>query len=336
MKNYYQIMKTKKLLIAISIGIVFLSCSSQKGNLKSVTDTTPEYLTIDQAIAYLKNPESVAPFNPFPGISSKLSATFSPPYRAVEPIKIFDNLYFVGTTTVGSLIVDTGDGLVMIDTGINDDSAVIMVEGMKKLGLDPATIKLILLSHEHFDHYGGVQYLKKNACPDAKVALSLVGWNLLQTVQPEWAYIDPRPQSVDIYLVDGMKIKVGSEIFQIVATPGHSPGCMSFIFPVTDRGEKHMAGLMGGSAVWPTQAETQLYKASIEYFKAFALAAKCDVGLNVHSTERDFTQLRSRKPGDPHPMVIGQDKFDTVYLKKFRDRYQQMLNSGKIAPYQPL
>jgi metallo-beta-lactamase class B len=163
-----------------------------------------------------------------------------------------------------------------------------------------------------------------------------VGWNLLQTVPPEWAYIDPRPQSVDIYLVDGMKIKVGSEIFQIVATPGHSPGCVSFIFPVTDNGEKHMAGLMGGSAVWPTQAETQLYKTSIEYFKAFTKAAKCDVGLNVHSTERDFTQLRARKPGDPNPMVIGEDQFDSVYLKKFRDRYEQMLNSGKIAPYLPL
>jgi len=329
-------MRTKKLLFAILISAAFFSFTAQKRNLKSSASKTPDYLTIDEAITYLKNPESVAPFNPFPGVTSKLSATFSPPYRAVEPIKIFDNLYFVGTTTVGSYIVDTGDGLVMIDTGINDQSAIIMVDGMKKLGLDPSRIKLILISHEHFDHYGGVQYLKKNACPNAKVALSLVGWNLLQTVPPEWAYIDPRPQSVDIYLVDGMKIKVGSEIFQIVATPGHSPGCVSFIFPVTDNGEKHMAGLMGGSAVWPTQAETQLYKTSIEYFKAFTKAAKCDVGLNVHSTERDFTQLRARKPGDPNPMVIGEDQFDSVYLKKFRDRYQLMLNSGKIAPYLPL
>jgi metallo-beta-lactamase class B len=329
-------MKPKKLLFALFISAVFFSCITQKGNFKSSTSVTPDYLTIDEAIAYLKNHESVAPLNPFTGLTSKLSATFSPPYRAIEPLKIFDNLYFVGTTTVGSYIVDTGDGLVMIDTGIGGESAAIMVDGMKKLGLDPTRIKLILISHEHFDHYGGVQYLKKNACPNAKVALSLVGWNLLQTVPPEWAYIDPRPQSVDIYLVDGMKIKVGSEIFQVVATPGHSPGCVSFIFPVIDNGEKHMAGLMGGSAVWPTQTETQLYKSSIEYFKAFAMEAKCDVGLNVHSTERDLTQLRARKPGDPHPMVIGQDKFDTEYLKKFRDRYQQMLNSGKIAPYLPL
>ena len=225
-------------------------------------------------------------------------------------------------------IVDSGDGLVMLDTGIGDTDIAMMVEDMKKLGLDPSGIKLIFISHEHFDHYGGVQYLKRNVCPDAKVAMSLVGWNLLQTVPSEWAYIGTRPQRVDIYLNDGMKIKIGSVIFQIVATPGHSPGCLSFIFPVTDNGETHMAGIMGGSAVWPTQVETRLYKSSIEYFNAIAKEAKCDVGLLFHSQASDFAQLRKRKPGEPNPLVIGQEKFDTVYLEKFRDRYQKMLESG--------
>jgi metallo-beta-lactamase class B len=133
-----------------------------------------------------------------------------------------------------------------------------------------------------------------------------------------------------------MKIKIGNEIFQIVATPGHSPGCLSFIFPVKDNGENHMAGIMGGSAVWPTQVETSLYKSSIEYFKAVAKAAKCDVGLLFHSQESDFAQLRIRKPGEPNPLVIGTDNFDLVYLKKFRDRYQKMLESGNLEPYQPL
>jgi metallo-beta-lactamase class B len=232
--------------------------------------------------------------------------------------------------------VDSGDGLVMLDTGIGDADIAMMVTDMKKLGLDPSGIKLIFISHEHFDHYGGVQYLKRNVCPDAKVAMSLTGWNLLQTVPSEWAYIGTRPQKVDIYLNDGMKIKIGSEIFQVVATPGHSPGCLSFIFPVTDNGETHMAGIMGGSAVWPTQVETRLYKSSIEYFNAIAKEAKCDVGLLFHSQASDFAQLRKRKPGEPNPLVIGQEKFDTVYLEKFRDRYQKMLESGTLSPYKPL
>ena len=93
---------------------------------------------------------------------------------------------------------------------------------------------------------------------------------------------------------------------------------------------------MGGSAVLPTQDETRLYKSSIEYFKAFAKASKCDVGLVFHSQESDFAQLRIRKPGEPNPLVIGQEKFDTVFLKKFRDRYQKMLESGTMVPYKPL
>lgn len=302
----------------------------------AIKGTADEYLTIDEAISFLKVQEAAAPLAADPGVSPKLPASFSPPYRSVEPVKLFDNLYYVGTRTVGAFIVDSGDGLVIMDTGIGDTDIAMMVKDMKNLGLDPSGIKLIFISHEHFDHYGGVQYLKNNVCPEAKVAMSLTGWNLLQTVPSEWAYIGTRPQKVDIYLNDGMKIKIGSVIFQIVATPGHSPGCLSFIFPVTDNGETHMAGIMGGSAVWPTQVETRLYKSSIEYFAAIAKEAKCDVGLLFHSQPSDFAQLRKRKPSEPNPMVIGQEKFDTVFLESFRDRYEKMLESGSIYPYKSL
>lgn len=318
--------------------LAFISCKAgnKMSDQSAFKGAVHDYLTIDEAISALNVREAAAPLAADPGVSPGLPASFSPPYRSVEPIKLFDNLYFVGTTTVGAFIVDSGDGLVMLDTGNGDTDVAMMAEDMKKLGLDPSGIKLILISHEHFDHYGGVQYLKKNVCPDAKVAMSLVGWNLLQTVPSEWAYIGTRPRSIDIYLRDGMKIKTGSVIFHVIATPGHSPGCMSFIFPVTDNGETHMAGIMGRSAVWPTQVETRLYKSSIEYFKAFAQAAKCDVGLAFHSQESDFAKLRIRKPGEPNPLVIGQKKFDSVFLQKFRDRYQKMLESGDLYPYKTL
>ncbi len=224
----------------------------------------------------------------------------------------------------------------MLDTGCGNEDAAMMVADMKKLGLDPSKIKLIFISHEHFDHFGGINYLKKNVCPDAKVAMSLVGWNLLQTVPSEWAYVGSRPESAEIFLTDGMKIKLGNARIQVVATPGHSPGCMSFIIPVTDNGTPHVVGIMGGSGVWPTQTEARLYKSSVEYFKAVASGSKCDVGLFIHSQESHYAALRSRKPVEPNPLVIGTDKFDTVYLQKYRDKYFQMLNSGELQPYQPL
>jgi metallo-beta-lactamase class B len=332
-------MKPRILLIALFFSQAFISCMTEKKISESLnisTRATSDYLTVEEAIASLKIPGSAAQLAGNPGVSPELPAAFSPPYKSIIPTKLFDNLYFVGTTAVGAFIVDSGDGLVMLDTGNGDTDVAMMVEDIKKLGLDPSEIKLIFISHEHFDHYGGVQYLKKNICPDAKVAMSLIGWNLLQAVPLEWAYIGTRPQSVDIYLTDGMKIKIGSVIFNVVATPGHSPGCVSFIFPVHDNGETHVAGVMGGSAVWPTQVETRLYKSSVEYFRAVAEAAKCDVGLAFHSLDSDFAQLRVRKSGEPNPLVLGQEKFDTVYLKKYRDRYKKMIDSGNLNPYKPL
>jgi len=332
-------MKTKFLLFTLFLIPFFFACNTEKKIAQQSgksSDVVKDYLTLEEAAAPLKVPGSAFPFAVNPGEPPALPRSFAGPYRSFNPIKLFDNLYYVGTTTVGSFVIDTGDGLVMIDTGIGDTDIAMMVADMKKLGLDPSKIRLILISHEHFDHYGGVQYLKKNVCPDAKVAMTLIGWNLLQTVPVVWAYTGTRPESIDVYLYDGMKIKVGSEIFQIVGTPGHSPGCLSFIFPVTDNGETHMAGVMGGSAVWPTQVETSLYISSVEYFKEIAKAAKCDVGLFIHSQESDYAKLRVRKPGEPNPLVIGVEAFDKVYLQKYRDRYQKMIDSGELKPYWPL
>jgi metallo-beta-lactamase class B len=320
-------------ILFLSFGTYIIGQTNKNRDDKTLNKEHSDYLTIDDALASLKLPDAAAKIATNLGKSPELPKFFQPPFTSIEPIKIFDNFYFVGTTSVGAFIIDTGDGLVMLDTGCGDTDVEMMVTDMRKIGLDPSKIKLIFISHEHFDHYGGVQYLKKNICPDAKVAMSLIGWNMLQTVPLEGPYIGSRPQSVDIYLTDGMKIRVGHSKFQIVSTPGHSPGCVSFIIPVTDNGESHVVGIMGGSAVFPTQLETKLYKASIEYFKAFTMAAKCDVGLYFHSQEETFAALRVRKPNDTNPLILGTEKFDSVYLNSFRDRYQRMIDSGNLKPY---
>ena len=184
----------------------------------------------------------------------------------------------------------------------------------------------MLISHEHLDHYGGANYLKTNACPEAKVAMNTVGWNYLQArpaEPPGGPYSNPRPQSIDILLTDRQKITLGNTTIQIIATPGHSHGCVSFIVPVTDRGVPHVVGIMGGVTVSPDWNMAYLYKASIEYFQQFTREAGCDVGLGVHfwSYEADLPVLRARKTGEANPFVIGTEKFESVYLQQFRDRF---------------
>jgi metallo-beta-lactamase class B len=268
-----------------------------------------------------------------------LNPTFN--LTPMEPTRLFDNFYYVGTISVGSFVIDTKDGLTMIDTGWGGPDCSQFVNDIKRLGLNPNKIKLILISHEHLDHYGGVLYLKQKVCPDAKVAMSTVGWNHLQSrpaEPPGSGYSNPRPHAIDMFLIDGQKITMGNTVVQIVATPGHSPGCVSFILPVTDNGIPHMVGIMGGLLVSAEWERAYLYKASIEYFQQFTREAKCDVGLKAHfwGYEAELKALSARKPGEANPFVIGTEKFESVYLQQFRDRFQSTINQMPPEVLPPL
>jgi metallo-beta-lactamase class B len=260
----------------------------------------------------------------------------------IEPTRLFDDFYYVGTISVGSFVIDTKDGLIMIDTGWGGPDCSQFVNDIKRLGLNPNKIKLILISHEHLDHYGGVPYLKKNVCPNAQVAMSTIGWNYLQVRPAEplgGPYGNPRPESIDLFLMDGQKITVGNTLIQIISTPGHSHGCVSFIIPVADNGIPHMVGIMGGIALSPDWDKSYLYKASIEYFQRFTREAKCDVGLKVHfwGYDAELKALRVRKPGEINPFVIGTENFETVYLQQFRDRFQSTIKNmpPEVTPHIP-
>jgi metallo-beta-lactamase class B len=275
------------------------------GQVAFPPETKPPILTIRPGLPPWQNPPPRMDFSP------------------MEPTRLFDNFYFVGTRSVGAFIIKTSDGLVMLDTGWNEKDCAQSVFDLKKLGLDPTTIKLILVSHEHIDHYGGVQYLKSSVCPDAKVAMSLVGWNYLMIRPIEMAYDNPRPQSVDIFLADKDKITQGHTTIHVVATPGHSPGCLSFIIPVTDKDEPHVVGIMGGTAVPSNWNEAFLYYSSIDYFMGFTRPFRCDIGLGTHASylEGDMKVLRARKSDDPNPLIIGPERFETEYMQMYRDLF---------------
>lgn len=132
---------------------------------------------------------------------------------------------------------------------------------------------------------------------------------------------------------------MGNIVVQIISTPGHSWGCVSFIVPVTDNGKPHMAGIMGGTVLSPDWNNAYHYKASIEYFQRFTRKSKCDVGLGVHFSgyEAKLIALQARKPGEANPFVIGTEKFESVYLQQYRDRFQSAIKqmSPEVFPPAP-
>src|SRR5580765_6104843 len=78
----------------------------------------------------------------------------------IAPTKIFDNVYAIGNSGTAVYVIQTSDGLLMIDSlGANQvDSQ--LLPGFQKLGLDPAKVKIILMGHGHADHFGGSPYFQ--------------------------------------------------------------------------------------------------------------------------------------------------------------------------------
>ena len=158
-----------------------------------------------------------------------------------EPVKVFDNLYFVGMTEYSAWAVVTSQGIIVIDTIYNYSVEDEIVGGLKKLGFDPANIKYAIVSHAHTDHSGGARYLQDHF--GTKIVLSAADWDLFESNTPEAA----RPKR-DIVATDGYKLTLGDTTLTLHLTPGHTPGAISTIIPVKDQGRPHVVAEWGGTA----------------------------------------------------------------------------------------
>ena len=223
-----------------------------------------------------------------------------------EPAKVFDNLYFLGQTEFSSWAVTTSAGIIIIDTIFDYSVEDEVVGGMKKLGLDPAQIKYVIVSHAHTDHSGGARYLQDRFKP--RVMLSAADWDLFERNTPE----DKRPRR-DMVATDGMKLTLGDTTLTLYLTPGHTPGTISYLIPVKENGRSHVVAEWGGTMFnfTRTREAFDTYIASAERFQGIAAQSGADALISNHTnydgTKTKIPALAARKPGDPNPYVIGND-----------------------------
>lgn len=168
-----------------------------------------------------------------------------------DPIRVFGNLYFVGTPPASVHIVDTGDGLIMFDTGYQQ-SLYRVIDSVYKLGLDLHNVKYILLTHGHIDHMGAAKALKE--LTGAKIAIGekdreYANGSLDLSYAKELGMEFSENFDPDILLSDGDKICLGATTVRAIATPGHTPGAMSYLFDVSDGVDTYTAGLHGGMGI---------------------------------------------------------------------------------------
>ncbi|MBB4396304.1 MBL fold metallo-hydrolase [Bradyrhizobium sp. ERR14] len=150
--------------------------------------------------AYLALGRSADPnFNqPVPDLEALMKVPAPPPGRA------FHNFYFVGSKWVSTWAITTSDGIILIDAMDNEEEAERIVEGgLKTLGLDPARVKTIIVTHGHGDHYGGANYFVQKY---KSRIVSDIDWTMMETKlefdTPLWG----RPPKRDVSVVDGDKV----------------------------------------------------------------------------------------------------------------------------------
>jgi len=221
------------------------------------------------------------------------------------PVKVFDNLYFVGTKIHGAWAVTTSDGIIVIDALYGYAAEPEIAEGLRKLGLDPARIKYVIVSHGHGDHSGGAKFLQDTF--NAHLLLSGADWDLLDRDTR-----NPKPRR-DMVVTDGEKLALGDTTLTMYLTPGHTLGTISTLIPVKDLGRPHLAMEWGGTAITTQTPIEQLkaYVKSAERFQDLAVGAGADVIISNHTifdgTLPKLEAVEKRKPGEPNPYVVGKD-----------------------------
>jgi metallo-beta-lactamase class B len=231
-------------------------------------------------------------------------------------MKVFDNLYFVGQKAVATWAITTSDGIILTDSGYPERFDDTLVAGLRKVGLDPARVRMSLITHEHSDHFGGARMLQDRF--GTKIYMAKVGWDSLEPKPGAPPVTGPdAPPRRDMVIEDGQPITLGDTTVTPVAIPGHTLGSMGFIFQVRDGGRTHMAALFGGNMLSP-QARIptpmfQHYVNSLERFADVARKNKVEVELLNHPIMDGLFEkleaLKARKPGAPHPLVIGEASY---------------------------
>lgn len=162
-------------------------------------------------------------------------------YTYIKPCRIIGNLYFVGTYEASTHILDTGNGLILIDPGYFETLPVVL-QNIKDVGLNEKDIKYILISHAHYDHMDATEELVR--ITNAK---TFIGKDDLPLLQGKLFHYPIRPFEPDVLLNDGDIVELGNTQIRCVATPGHTDGTISFFFDVIENGKTYRAGMFGGA-----------------------------------------------------------------------------------------
>jgi metallo-beta-lactamase class B len=234
--------------------------------------------------------------------------------RPAPPVRIHANTYLVGTCGISSILIVGDQGDVLIDGGTEQDADLI-ADNIRDLGFRVQDVKFILHSHEHFDHVGGISRLQRMS--GATLIASPPAARVFETGaassdDPQAGLSKPFPAAnVGRIIVDGQEVRLGNLMLTAMATPGHTPGALSWRWVSCDGGVCRT--IVYADSLTPVSRDDYRFSDHHAYLAAYRAsiakiaASPCEILLTPHPSASQM----------PQRLALGQPLFDDQACKNY-------------------
>lgn len=244
----------------------------------------------------------------------------------VAPFRIAGNVYYVGAAEVSSFLIATPRGLIVLDGGF-EETAPMIEANIRKLGFDPKDVRILLNSHAHYDHAGGLKTLRDDT--GARLYASAGDAPLLARGGRDDAQFGDRflfpPIEPDVIVNDGDRVTLGGTTLVAHVTPGHTPGCTTWTMKTRDGGRTYDVVFVGSPTV-PSEyrlvGNPKYPNAVADYRRQFATleSLPCDIFLASHGS---MFHLREKMAKGSFVDPEGYKKFVAWAKAAFEARVKQ-------------
>ncbi len=266
-------------------------------------------------------------------MSAQVDPEWTEPF---PPHKIAGNLYYVGSKGLASYLITTPNGDILINSSLQQSVALIE-HSMQKLGFRMADVKILLISHAHYDHCAGSKLLlqktkAKYMVMDADVAVVEDGGKSDFNYGSRPDFLFP-PVKVDRVLHDGDHVSLGGAVLTAHLTAGHTKGCTTWTMQVHDGGKTYNVVIVGSPNVNPGYklVNNSAYpNIAADYEQGFRTmeALPCDIFLGAHGVYYGLTEKYPKLgAAGANPFVDSQGYRD--YLADRKKAFQEELQKQK-------
>lgn len=257
--------------------------------------------------------------------------------QPVEPFRLIDNVYYVGANDIASYLITTPQGHIVIDGGFVETAPMIR-DNIRSLGFELADVKLLLNSHAHFDHAGGLAALAE--WTGAEVVASRADAPVITSGGRGDYFISAEHNAfpaVEVAKVvdDGEQIRLGGTTLTANLTPGHTRGCTSWSMQVDDAGTPRTAvficsvSLLPGVSLLDNAAYPNILEDYLATYQRLA-ELSCDVFLAAHASFFGLQDKRQEMASAEHNPFVDPEGC-RAYLAKNRKYFDKRLAAERQA-----